>query len=762
MDKKIILAGFLLLLFGTANAVTLTGDFSLETDCFSPDDAVYILSNESGSTQVYKIRAVGENSDWININGEWIGSEELTIMLLANQSKELYAFVKPQSCYVEPGNYSITIEVSNSETISREISVRVLESRVLELEITPESKGTAQCVKEEFEVKVRNTGGHKEKVVLSFEGLPVSWVSLHSTEFFLDEGESRTLGFEITPACNAQSKEYRFSIKASLQGTSFFVEEEAILEVEDRQEIKITWPPLKACVEKATTSEIMVRNEGLLEDTIVLSIEGIQWATIQPSELSLEPGEEMPVSIVFFKTNAEKDEYDFTIKAHSTKFGSDWEKSASVELQECYWLSIQAVKIDGQEPLEKPHACIEERPVYTFSLANEGLEPIEVDIRVLGLDAIISPSTISIESGEAKEVKVEFDLSPWKPGEKIFTIKASGENISMQKEYTLIAEECFDLEVNWNDLAKQVELDANCKSEPFTLAIKNTGTRSQNVSVAVHGPNWIYFEPPQAKIMPGKTQEVYFYFAPPYDTTEGTHNATISVKGEQVSQSQTVEMVVYGGLYAELGNASVEAEAEVENIIERRERSLGVLLHLSNNGDTVLRLNSIKAKDFNAEFDFEETTLQPLEEIEVPMTLYIGQSDENQFAVTLAIDTDKGVIERAVAIDLTKQPEEQSLQVGLIGLPVAELSDLVLAAVVIIIIAVFAVIAIKAESGQRPESGLKHLVEEVKGIPGKKLEEIGKHRKGSNKNLQDIVKQVKKKHVSKKPANKKAARKKKR
>jgi len=75
MVKKIILILVLLFLIGTANTVTLTGDFSLETNCAVPAKAVYVLHNNSGTTQSYSVKAIGENSDWINLNGQWINED---------------------------------------------------------------------------------------------------------------------------------------------------------------------------------------------------------------------------------------------------------------------------------------------------------------------------------------------------------------------------------------------------------------------------------------------------------------------------------------------------------------------------------------------------------------------------------------------------------------------------------------------------------------------------------------------------------------
>ncbi len=770
MVKKIILALTLLFLIGTANALTLTGDFSLETNCAVPDKARYTLHNDSGTTKTYTISAIGENNDWININGVWIGETPLVVTLANSDTEELYAFVKPKSCYVTPGEYTIVIDISGEK---KEIIVTVVESRLLELDILPKNMQVSQCEKAEFDIRIKNTGEMDETVFLEVEGFPNEWTKLSFSEMFLEEGQTKTVKLEIQPDCDAETKKYEFSIKAGIKGTTFFTVDNASLEIEDEQEISITATEMDACKEKSMQGTVKVKNNGLLEDQLHLSIGGIDWAKIEPADLTLKAGEEKEVSIVFARTNAAEGTYDFSLFAHSAKFNKGTKQELSAELQDCYNISITETKINGN-PAAEAKACIEEKALYQFTLENDAIKPIEAEITVLGIDAVVLPGKVEIASGKSASIEVEIDLAGEQAGEKIFTLQVKGENFSMQKDYTLTAEDCYSLEVNWDGLNEKIELDANCKSEPFTVKALNKGTRSQNVMVSVSGPEWIYFEPTQTGIETGAEQEIYFYMAPPYDTKEGNHTATVIIKGKNQTFRKELDITVYGGLYAELGTASVETNADVTEIIERTERSIKVLVQVSNDGNSMIRISKISSQDFNAGFKFEEILLNPAESIEVPMTIYIGESKERQFDVVLSIETDKGTMEREITVDLDKKPEEQELFVSLFGLENA--SDLALAGIVIAVIIAFAAIALKAEAKEKPKGGLINLAKDVQEIPGKKLEEIGKHRKNNNttsrkqkqgkttgnkNNLQDIVKEVKKKHVTKKTVKKKAVRKKK-
>ncbi len=764
--KKVFLIGFLLALMASVQAAEFSCH-ALETDCIIPGQGTYSLKNDSGQSHSYTIRAAGENKDWININGKWVGTDPLEVSLKAGETKELHVFAKPQTCYIEPGVYTITIQISNDETIEEEIEIEVVESRVLSLEIGPEKQEITECEKTEFGLEIENTGDRKEIVQVSLSGLPSNWYRLNSTEILLEKGQSKTVKLAVQPECSAETREYGFTAKAALKGTSFEAKKAGSLEIKDSQTVSISSQNLEACLERPSIATATIRNSGLLSDQLSLSAEGIGWAAVEPKALSLEAGEEKEVSIVFGKPSVGKGEYDFTLKAVSQKFGKATEKSLQVEVQDCYNVFVEKAELNGQEVKGTETACVEKNPVYKIDLRNDAVESLEAEVKVLGINANVSPAVLSLGPGEKKTVSISLDLSGEQPGEKSFTMEVEGDNVFLASSYPLKVENCFDLQVDWDGLDERLELDANCQTQQYTVLVKNTGTKSQSFSVELVAPRWFLAEPKEGNLEAGKETELYAYVTPPYDIMEGLHTANIEVKGHDAELKKRVEVMVFGGLYADLGMASVKAEAKVEDVVETVERTLKASIQLSNDSNALIRVNSLAvSQDFNAGFDFEETALQPNETIEVPMTLYLGADfNQRQFSLPLEVQTDKGLLKRSITIDLDEEPEEEDFLVGLFGL--VGLGDLLLAGLVILIIVLFAAVALRSEmTGKGSKSGLVHLAKEVQELPGKKLEQIGKSKKApggkgkakskskkgkpSSKNLQDIVKEVKKRPAKKK------------
>ena len=434
--NKIFLAGIIfLVLLGAANASNVTGNFSVSCDCLVPGQAVFSLQNTSSSAQTFKISSTAENKDWINLNGKWIGKETLELTLNAGETKNLYAFIKPQSCYVNPGAYSITLQFQGqTENFSKTISVSVLPSRTLSIDVNAGSLELSQCQQKNILMTITNTGKSDDLIAVSIKGIPSGWVEYSQTGFLLEKNHSKQMSLLIKPDCAAKAKEYPFSIVASIQNTNFSTEKSLSLKIIDAQEIIISSGALNACSDKETTAQIKIKNTGKLSDSLELSATGLSWVSISPLALSLNAGEEKTVSVTFKKTtDAATKDYDFLLVAHSKTFNKDTEKEFSVSLQDCYGITISGTKINGSETSKE--ACIENQLVYEFEISNDKTQEISIDAGIRGIEALISPSTIKIFPGQKQTFKATFDISKQTPGDKNFALVLKSEFFSKTQSF---------------------------------------------------------------------------------------------------------------------------------------------------------------------------------------------------------------------------------------------------------------------------------------------------------------------------------------
>jgi len=732
--KAAMLSLFIVIFFaGAGYSVSLSGPSSFDVNCLAPVLATYTLSNNSSSARNYTITAAGENGDWINLNGKWIGREPLAITLSGGASEELTAFIRPPGCDFAPGTYNIPLKVSGYESASKTIIATVVQTRSLGLEVSPDERESGQCERSDFTADVSNTGKSGEiKARVAVEGIPASWVSIEPEEFLLGQGETETAAIGIQPDCDAAAKPYNFTVRASIKGSSLGASRRAVLSVTDRQRITAFTPGLSACAEKDSSAEILIRNEGALADRLRLQVDAQGWVSVSPAEIDLNAGEEKTVRVFFSKDGPGKGGYDFTIAARSLVFSRETPITLQVSVIGCYGLSIVSFTADGSPVAEgeKPPFCVEEKAAYVFDIANNGGEAMRIDPAVSGLDAYVAVGNATIEGGETRQLAVELDLANEKPGDKNFTLAIDSGGFTLKRNFALRAVDCYSIAADFSAFREPLVLDANSKSQSFTVKVKNDGTKSQFVGIRADGPEWVFFSPKEISLEPGEEKSVFFYMSPQYDTMQGLHRSTVTAEGNLAMQSKLVEMFVYGGLYSIMGGPNISASVKSSSVLEGNDMIVSAAVLLSNDGNAPLFVVKVSAPSgVDANVQFTPASLMPGESISVMVSARLEKDGNvSSIKIPLLIATDKGEVSKAIEISLSKAPPSAGM-LGLFGL--GSLRDAMLAVLVLLVIALL--LAVFFNSMKPRESGLAALAREVERIPGQKLEEIGKANKGGKK-----------------------------
>ncbi|MDD5148053.1 MAG: hypothetical protein PHH08_01160 [Candidatus ainarchaeum sp.] len=709
MNPKIILAGIIFLaILGTANASAFSGNFSVSCDCLAPAQAVFTLNNSSSDAQAFKISSTGANSGWISLNGKWIEKETLEVALSSGESKNLYAFIKPQSCYTQPGIYTVTMQgYSAEESFSQGITVTVTPSRTITLDVNAETFGLKQCEQKNFSITISNTGKSDELIQISAKGLPSEWLSFSKEAFLLEKGRAKQVLATIKPDCAAEAKEYPFSFQAAIINTNFSAQKNLVLKIIDAQQIEMSSAALTACKDKETTAQVKIKNNGRLADSLEISASGPAWLSISPLAVSLNPNEEKALSLAFKRTDAAAKEYPFVIVAHSKTFNKDSEKELAVKLQDCYGVSIAGVTANGSTAAV-PSACIEEPLVYEFSISNDKTEPITVDISLTGANALVSPSRATMSPGRSVVFKATLDISKEKPGDKNFGLSIRSDYFSLSKEFSFRAVGCYALKVDYDGLAGAIDVNASDsagnRENPFTVKVMNTGTRTVRVKAEVLGPGWVYFQPDSFSLNAGDEKGIYLYFDPGYDTKNQAYKTTLKISAENFSDAKEINANVYGGLYGAIGTAAVSASGELDNVTRAVEKTVEMQITIKNDSNSVLKITDLNAYGYSSKFVFAEKSLAPQEEMQAKMTLFLGKGfNETKFSVPVRIFTDKGTIVRDILVDLNAG-QKQLAQAPIFGwLPTGSIKDITLIALIAIVLALIIVVIFKSGTAKQEE-----------------------------------------------------------
>jgi len=654
INKYTFIGLVLILVSMGARADFVSGEFELEATCFEAVFANYDFKNNWAETVTYKLTATGDGAEWVNVNGKWIAKEPLVFTLGPGESKILYAYFKP-CCWTKPGDYIIGLQYSSKKGVkTRNITLTVLESRDIELIVTPEKLVLGQCQAGEFEIKVRNNSRIGETIQLGTSGLDSEWLELGSEEFYLEDGGERIVQLSVVPGCTEALKEYPGKITAKIKNTELSTSEDIYVEITDKQALALrgdTDTGFEACNDLVEEATLYVKNNGRAKDTLTLSIDGPNWVELKEKALILNAGEEEGVTITFNSGDIVEKEYSFTLKAFSETYEKETAADFKVNVRDCFKLQVE--KAEGAA-----EACLEDSLSYAFDVKNLKDTEIAVKIGVSGLDGSVSPNSFVLDAGKEQGVEVNFSLSGETAGNKTFTLQVEGDNFEFSKKYSVLLNDCFAIELYNEELCQQIDAEVGpqiCPQEKIiTSTVKNTGTKSQVVTLKVSGEDWVLIEPKELSLNPGEEREFYAYFVPPVSTEEGTYTAIVEATGEDFYEKTVMKIKVTSLGAQEV--IDVLAETEIEEEIIETKRTVKSKIHLKNSGNCTLEVTGITAQGFTVEFSETEFSLEIGEEKTIIATIYLGELTEaEEISLPISIQTNRGIIKKQLTVSLTEE-----------------------------------------------------------------------------------------------------------
>lgn len=593
---------FVLNLFSQAQAVQLTGNFSLEASCSRPAAVEWDLINDSSSAQTFAVYAEGPYANWVNSNGQWIGSNPLQVRLAAGQGKTLYSFVHPQSCKTKAGAYAITLSVKGTESVSKTVTVRVLEEAGISLNLSPGRQDAEKCERKEYSAEVSNNSGKDEFIEFLVEGQPLSWFSLSSSSFLLKQGETKTLQFSVQAPCTESIGEKQFMVSTRIRESSIQASVFGFYNIVGSQPTAIDFSQalsggkIAACNDKESGKTIVVRNVSSKTDEVKVRVLSPGWVSVDNAPFSLAPGESKSVSLKFSPSGEAEGSYDLKVEAVSSRFASSQIFTLPIALENC--LSLKAEAVSPQSSF-----CLGNPGELRFRVSNNGSQNLNVKASVSGIAATVNPETFALSSNSQKEVAVSLDLGQEVKGNKIVVFKAEADGVVVQERLGVSVENCLELDVDFSRVPDKASVEAKEKNV-YPVIVKNLGSKAQSVNVSVRGPDWVYFIPDSFEILPLKSQSVFVYVAPPFETRPGNYSTAIVVSSDSgFTARKSADFNVSGGLYV-LGSGADEREENGADV-GLRLSEIVVEVSFQNDSNDAITVFGLSAVGFDANFDFD-------------------------------------------------------------------------------------------------------------------------------------------------------------
>ena len=407
MDTKIIFAGiFILMVAAFARGATLEGTCASESVQCELTLKNMRLCNDSASAQEYSSYFSGEAAKWFNVI-----PDRLTLQPSQCEDLRIYSVA---NCYADPGKYSAQLNVRNASLISTTCEINLKQGHFVSIDIEPQSQQATQCEEKTYNIIITNRtivpNQNSERVDLEISGIPQEWYTLGQKRIIVEKGSPQTVKLNVRAPCNADLGTYEFTARASLPNPNFFAQDKGAYILGQGQSASVLLGSsfeagvMSACIENPSNGKVTLTNTGKLADTFKVSLTGEKFLAIDTTQATLNSGESKTINVNFTSALRKEGTYDFTLKALGTNYNYTAEKQFRVKLQDCYNIEVQ--KLSGEM-----NVCMEDKPEYTFSLHNNKSMPVNLQISLGGMDALLDRTQVNIQPGQIEQVKATLDVA---------------------------------------------------------------------------------------------------------------------------------------------------------------------------------------------------------------------------------------------------------------------------------------------------------------------------------------------------------------
>lgn len=604
---------FAILLVSTASAFSVYGNFSVKTDCIAPASATWEIQNDSAQ-QAISITAKGNYAAWVNANSKWVSSQPLELEMSPDEPKKVYAFIKPD-CGIKSGRYIIEIEFSGNNTITKTLTVDVAQTTSIDFNISPSTLKTGQCSSKDFNLSFKNSGKTSEAISLSLNGLQYGWFDFNQTHFVLDKNSTKSIPLKISVPCNAETKNYRAAINASIAGTGISIEKKAVVAVENSGNLSISIPDISYCIENGTKAKATIQNNGDFNELITISISGKN-LSIDKNTLSIKPKESNEITITAKKSDSGI-KSDYNLSVFSKTFNQNISKKAELNGSNCFEAKIYSSNIPKK-------ACIEGKTSILFTISNNGSKKANFFAKIKQANSNPEDLNAELEAGGKKQLEFDFDFSREKTGEKQFYLEISNPFFSMKKAYSIGLENCFEFSIDSNAFKKEIEINAG-ESASEKIIVSNNGTKKQTVGISTKGIEWVYVKPAQIEIDSGKKAEVFAYIAPPKDAESKNYTATISFNSSDFSREKTMRIKVSETIDLEKAMPKAKITGKILKIETKNgKKNVLAVIKIENIGLVPFKIMAITSPKYDANFEFGQNKTE-----DVVAATTAGGGDDN-------------------------------------------------------------------------------------------------------------------------------------
>ncbi|MBI5884945.1 hypothetical protein HZB89_02495 [archaeon] len=427
-----------------------------------------------------------------------------------------------------------------------------------------------QCQTAEAIALIENNSSSQKDFSLSVEGQLKNWVVLAPEQLSIPANSSREAYLFVTANCYAAAGNY--AGKLAVNDGFSTATKDLQLEVIEGHSISLSLenPSIDSCQGTEAVFKAKLKNTGRFDETIKLSVSGLNWQSSFPESAILPQGSEKTIDLKFKSLSLqEPKDYSFTLKA-ANEFNSINESiQGKIILSKCFGLQatfnqFNSFCIDSDKPV-KASALI--------ALKNTGTKALNLNYSVSGDgNARLSKPAETIQPNSESSFEAFFTQLPLIESSKALKLDIASNDLMKSEQLNFSFNKCFDLSLD----KSSIDL-CECANTEQELTVKNNSAESNTYKLSFN-PSWVSSAVSSISLAGGQEAGIPLAVISPCNSSAKEITAVFS------NQSKSIEKKISLNYLSNESCFGIQPSLESISILVARNSGKKLALKLKNNG----------------------------------------------------------------------------------------------------------------------------------------------------------------------------------
>ena len=480
-----------------------------------------------------------------NINYDGSASSFATVVpqgfYLLNGQRTIYIYITPRLNTAQ-GNYKLNLVVNSGETKTLTYNINVQNCNKVNIE-GDISKEFCACNSESYEYNIINAGNYDETYKVKVTGNGAQYVTLSEEQFALKSKDSKKIIAYYNAPCGSYGT-YNFNINVeslTSNAAASFASNSKINSCYDFNLIsEKTF--LDMCEHTIQKIPVTIDNAADAQNEFNLALTGPAWANFEKTSLKLNANSKEDINLLLNPDYKVEGSYNVNIKISNKEGKLTKNELIKVNVRKCNDVLLDIEKTEDT-------LCNIASKSYNVMVKNTGEVDKEFKVSSNLEWSEIDQNSFLLNAGENKNLKLILTPNKELTGEHELKLKVEALDSSK-----IFNEDFLKLNLVSLDLCYIPVIEANnIDLKPDTTAtvevkVTNNGPEKADYILGISGTasGFVQLNPGTLEVMPGKTEVVYLYAAPPFNAKYDVYDLEVSarVSGSDVLESKKIQIKV--------------------------------------------------------------------------------------------------------------------------------------------------------------------------------------------------------------------------